>query len=301
MARSGRWQLVHAIEESVFMALLVKYCWGIPYVYDMDSSLPAQLVEKYSLLRPLLPLLRACESLAVRSARGVIAVCQTLEDGARSYEPASPVVRVEDASLLETDADAAEVVHRGIGAAGSLIVYVGNLEHYQGIDLLLEAFVHVYRRDADAQLVIVGGAEPDIQHYERRSCELGIAARTHFIGSRALRRLGRYLSLADILVSPRTKGNNTPMKIYSYMDAGKPIVATRLPTHTQVLDEEIACLTDPLPAAFADGILSLLSDRARSAALGAGARERSRRQYSPAALDFKLASFYRDVAMAVAN
>ena len=37
-------------------------------------------------------------------------------------------------------------------------------------------------------------------------------------------------------VSPRSRGTNTPLKIYQYLRSGKPIVATRLLTHTQVLE-----------------------------------------------------------------
>ena len=45
------------------------------------------------------------------------------------------------------------------------------------------------------------------------------------------------LLAADVLVSPRLKGLNTPMKIYSYLDSGSAVLATRLRTHTQVLDD----------------------------------------------------------------
>ena len=63
--------------------------------------------------------------------------------------------------------------------------------------------------------------------------------------------LASLLAQADVLVSPRTRGNNTPMKIYSYLDAGRAVLATDLPTHTQVLTPECARLApadpDPTP------------------------------------------------------
>ena len=46
-------------------------------------------------------------------------------------------------------------------------------------------------------------------------------------------------------MSPRSTGTNTPLKIYQYLRSGRPIVATRLLTHTQVLDDEVAFLTAP--------------------------------------------------------
>ena len=79
-----------------------------------------------------------------------------------------------------------------------------------------------------------------------------------------------------MLVSPRSLGTNTPLKIYQYLRSGRPIVATRLLTHTQVLDDDVAILTAATPDGFAAGILAALADPERARAVGA-ARARARR------------------------
>ena len=89
-----------------------------------------------------------------------------------------------------------------------------------------------------------------------------------------------YLAAIDNLVSPLSRGKNTPLKIYSYLRSGKPIVATRLLTHTQVLDDDIAMLTEPEPEAFAGGIVALLRDPKLAARLGDNARRRADEKYS---------------------
>jgi glycosyltransferase involved in cell wall biosynthesis len=76
------------------------------------------------------------------------------------------------------------------------------------------------------------------------------------------------MELADVLLSPRIEGANTPLKIYSYLTSGKPIVATDLPTHRQVLSPEIAKLVPADPAALAEGILEILTDPVRARSLG---------------------------------
>jgi glycosyltransferase involved in cell wall biosynthesis len=89
-----------------------------------------------------------------------------------------------------------------------------------------------------------------------------------------------YLLAADLLVSPRSRGTNTPLKIYQYLRSGKTIVATRLLTHTQVLSDQTAILTGATPQEFADGILAGLTDRDRATAIGARARELAETKYS---------------------
>jgi glycosyltransferase involved in cell wall biosynthesis len=88
------------------------------------------------------------------------------------------------------------------------------------------------------------------------------------------------LLAADVLVSPRSRGTNTPLKIYQYLRAGKPIVATRLLTHLQVLSDETAILTAPTSEAFAEGIVNALADGVRAAALGRRAQELAHAKYS---------------------
>src|SRR6202040_19289 len=102
---------------------------------------------------------------------------------------------------------------------------------------------------------------------------LGIEAATVFAGERPAAEIPSYLLAADLLVSPRSRGTNTPLKIYQYLRLGKAIVATRLLTHTQVLGDQTAILTAATPQDFADGILTGLNDPARAAALGRRAQQ----------------------------
>jgi glycosyltransferase involved in cell wall biosynthesis len=79
------------------------------------------------------------------------------------------------------------------------------------------------------------------------------------------------LEAADILVSPRAGGSNTPLKIFSYMHAGKPLLATRTTAHTQVLDDGSAMLVEPTAEGLADGVTGLLDDPAGAAERAAAA------------------------------
>jgi len=288
-----RYDLVHAVEESAFIAAALQPLTGVPYVYDMDSSLAEQMIDAYPGLRLIGPVLRRCEGVAVRRSAGVLTVCATLQDIARNHAPGTPVGRVEDTTLLppgERANGAKQLPPETEGAPVAL--YVGNLERYQGIDLLLEGFRHTLDQMDQARLVIVGGRQDDIEHYGRRASALGIGQAVHFLGPKPVSELGDLLREADVLVSPRLKGTNTPMKIYSYLDSGTAVLATRLRTHTQVLSDRTAYLVDPEPFALGSGLAALLRDDSLRERLAAEAKDHVRREFTPEAARRKLESFY---------
>jgi glycosyltransferase involved in cell wall biosynthesis len=299
MIRRTRYDLIHAVEESAFIAAAARAVSGVPYIYDMDSSLAEQMVEAYPLLQRVLPLLRYCESVAVRQSLGVLTVCAALEDVAHGHDPGKPVGRVEDSSLLPpprpVGINGTGPIPDAVLRDGPIAMYVGNLERYQGIDLLLEGFRHTLLKVPQASLVIVGGREEDIRRYSAVADRLGILARVHFLGPRPVSLLPELLRQADVLVSPRLKGLNTPMKIYSYLDSGTAVLATRLRTHTQVLDDRTAYLVDPEPGPLGAGLAELLSDEPLRRRLAAHAKAYAQEEFTPEAARRKLGMFYDDM------
>jgi glycosyltransferase involved in cell wall biosynthesis len=295
MVRRTRYDLIHAVEESAFIAAAVGALSGVPYIYDMDSSLAEQMVEAFPRLHFVLPMLRYCESVAVRRSLGVLTVCAALEDVALGHDPDKPVGRVEDSTLLPPSTG--RRTSNGYAplpedATRPLAMYVGNLERYQGIDLMLDGFRYALQRVPEASLVIVGGRDEDIERYQGVADRLGIQSKVHFLGPRPVRVLPSLLRQADVLVSPRVKGLNTPMKIYSYLDSGTAVLATRLRTHTQVLDDRSAYLVDPDPEAFGTGLARLLNDQPLRHRLATHAKQYVQEEFTPEAARRKLATFY---------
>ena len=94
----------------------------------------------------------------------------------------------------------------------------GTFEAYQGLDLLFEAMAIVRGARPDARLVLAGG-KPDQVARARASRRAPPGSTT----SRSSPASGRpteipaYLLAADVLVSPRSRGTNTPLKIYQYL------------------------------------------------------------------------------------
>jgi glycosyltransferase involved in cell wall biosynthesis len=297
LAIRNRYQVVHAVEESVFIALVLKFLFGIPYIYDMDSSLPQQLVEKHAAFAFFNPLLKFFETIAIRNSEVVVPVCDSLAEIVEKQNP-KKVVTLRDVSLLKDMRKEYEnSLRKELGTDGLIIMYVGNLEAYQGIDLLLNSFALTLSKIDKADLVIIGGSFNDIQRYKEKCLLLGISNKVHFLGPKPLEDLSEYLYQADILVSPRVKGNNTPMKIYSYLHSGRAVLATDLPTHTQVLSDRVAMLTAPSPEEFSKGLLCLIRDEHLRLKLGNAGEKLIEEKYSYESFKKELDSLYDWLAM----
>ena len=107
------------------------------------------------------------------------------------------------------------------------------------------------------------------------------------------------MAQADILLSPRTKGENTPMKIYSYLDSGKPVLATRIKSHTQVMNASCSMLVNPIPDSMAIGFTELIRDPNLRHRLGKAGKALVQKKYSRNVYRKKLLDFYDTVNPAV--
>ena len=284
-ALSGRYDAIHSHEEGGLIGVALAAVLRLPHLYDMHSSLPQQLANfAFSGSRLIRGVFRAVERLMIRGSRVVIVICPALEDTVRAIEPAARLVLIENApgsAEGEATAEQAAEVRRTLRVEAStpIVLYTGTFEAYQGLDLLFEAMALVGRRSR-ARLVLAGGKPDQVERARAQARAAGIGDSTIFAGERPASDIPAYLLAADVLVSPRSRGTNTPLKIYQYLRSGKPIVATRLLTHTQVLDDDTAVLTEPTAPAFAEGILAALNDPARAAAVGQRARELAQTKYS---------------------
>ena len=292
-----RYSFVHAIEESVFLVLPLTWL-GVSMVYDLDSLISDQL--KYSgtvRARPLLRGARWLERTALRRSIAAITVCQALSDAVRDMSPATSVFQVEDCPLQDSlrppDPDAVEAIRERLGLAGrQTIVYTGNLESYQGMDLLLDSAAILADSHPAATFLLLGGSKSDVDKLQQSIASRSLSGSIRCLGHQPSTDLPEWMDLADVLVSPRVQGDNTPLKIYTYMYTAKPIVATDLLTHTQVLDGSMAILTAPTPEGLAAGLGRALDQPEEAQQLGTKARQIAQAEYGQEAFADKLLAAY---------
>jgi glycosyltransferase involved in cell wall biosynthesis len=280
-----RYDVVHSHEEGSFIGVVVASTLGVPHLYDMHSSLPQQLSNfSFSRSRVLHWLFSWMERFVIRRSRVVIVICPQLEETVRGIDAHVPVVVIEnapgsgDAPVAGSGAAVRRVL--GLEAGTPVVLYTGTFEAYQGLDLLFDAARVVVTRRSDVQFVLAGGRPAQIDQAHDRVRRAGLDGHVIFAGQRPAEEIPAYLDAADVLASPRSTGTNTPLKIYQYLRAGRPIVATRLVTHTQVLTDDVALLTEATAEAFADGILRAIDRPEDARRLGERARQLAETKYS---------------------
>jgi glycosyltransferase involved in cell wall biosynthesis len=158
------------------------------------------------------------------------------------------------------------------GCTGT-VVYTGTLESYQRMDLLVEAAEQVVRRHPQVRFLIAGGTVQQVHHWEQIVAQERLESSVRFLGTVSVPEVLALLEIATILVSPRASGMSVPLKIYTYMSAGKPILATRIDGHTDVLTDDSAYLVAPTSTAMAEGLIRLLDDPDLRSRLGQRAKQ----------------------------
>jgi len=151
--------------------------------------------------------------------------------------------------------------------------YAGHLYPWKGIDI----FVRALQLAQGVRGLIVGGhpGESDIQRIETLARDLGLSDRLTITGLVPPAEVSRHLERTTMLVLPNTKSATSerytsPLKLFEYLAAGRPIVASDLPSIREVLtDGETALLVPPGdPEALANAMARLAADRDLSAELG---------------------------------
>lgn len=165
-----------------------------------------------------------------------------------------------------------------------IVMYTGNFTT-MGQDKGIADILHALKQLPEVLFVAVGGSDKDRVHYESMAIQLGVASQVRLDGFAPQATLAKYQRAADILLMPfpdthHYRSNMSPVKMFEYMASGRPIVASNLPTITEVLNSANAVLVPPgSPRALAEAISGLLNDPERGERL-AGQAKKDVQKYS---------------------
>ncbi len=274
--------LIFSHEEGALFGVVLSKISGTPHIYDMHSSLPQQLENfDFSRSKLLKKVFIGMERFILKNSHAIIVICLDLLKQVEKEGYVDKAILLENFIDFETRGFSEQEIREKRKEFASedkkIVLYAGNFQPYQGIPLLLEAASQIH--DDRVAFVLVGESPAAVERMREKAQALGIAGKVFFTGQVPPSEIPLFISLADVLVSPRLSGTNTPLKIYSFLKSGKPVVATNLWTHTQVLSNRISVLVEPESECLAEGIVFALSDQ-RAQERAKFAKEMADRDYT---------------------
>lgn len=292
----NNYDVIHTHEEAGFFSVLLSRIFRTQHLYDMHSSLPKQLVNfNFADNRLMIWLFKNFERLAINSCDAMISIGPDLEQHVRDINPEVPMEMIENLPLgnNRVSEKAIKKLRKTLYIDDKIaIVYTGTFERYQGVELLIESAKIVETQYPETVFILVGGKSNQIENYQKLVTNLGLSDSIRFMGPLPVEEANVYLQLADILVSPRIEGTSVPLKIYTYLSVGKPIIATNLVAHSLVLDEKTAVLVEPTKEAFSEGLMKLIGDEKLRSLLGDQSKKLAEEKYSEANYLAKLGRIY---------
>ncbi len=305
-----RYGLVHAHEESVFWCRALKPIFRFRMIYDMHSSLPQQL-ENFGFTKSkiLIGIFRFLEDSCLKAADAVITICPDLRDYALQQGVAEQKHFLIENSIFDdvklkashgasaaVDSEAEDVV---FSAENPTMVYAGTFEKYQGIDRVIKAFTKITDQHPQARLILAGGTPDQVKAMKKVAVDEGLSDQCVFTGRVSKKAALRLNRDADILLSPRIDGTNTPLKVYEQLASGKPLIATRIWSHTQVLDDEYCFLVDPTPDSIAEGMREVLDNPKEAKRRADNARNLYDEKYARPIYEVKIRDLLTEVGFRV--
>lgn len=270
-----RYSVVHGVEDCGIIALICGRIGRAKVVFERHSD-PASYKKSGAIKNAIVKVYTKVERYVMRHADAVIGTGPGLVKNAAEYGKAARTCLIPDipSSLSEADPNAIEAVRASYvhDANNILIGYVGSFAVYQGIDLLFDAIPLVAKAEPRARFVIVGGSDAEIADRKDQLAKAGCLDAVVFAGFIDPDTLPTHLAALDILLSPRTSGMNTPLKLLDYLKAGVAIVATDCEANRLILDNKTAQLTQLTPESFAKGILTLCENPEKRTTLTEGGK-----------------------------
>lgn len=164
---------------------------------------------------------------------------------------------------LQTKAEARTVL--GMPEAGKIALYAGRAYDWKGLDILADSAQHA----SDIEWYLVGATAEEFKQATGVSV---IPTNLHLLGEVQFSAVPQYLSTADVLLVIGTKRNSqswqhtSPMKVYEYMARERPIVASKTPALTSIMNDAQAIFVAPDDAAaLIGGVRTALSESAHIA------------------------------------
>ena len=291
--------LLHVhLHEGIAIGVALQVWHRLPLVADLQGSLTSEMVDQGALVNNSVAagVLRRIERWLVRRPVRLLTssrqgVSLLMAQGVEERRVASLPDGVDVAAFRPQPPDAALVEQLGLSRK-RVVVFLGVLTDYQGVDLLLDVGEQLSRSDPDAHLLVLG--YPNEERYRAKAKARGLDSMMTFPGRVPYAEAARWLCLGEVAVSPKRSLTEANGKLLNYMGCGLPVVASDTPVNRELLGEDGLFAPVGDAETFAKQIGELLADPARAGQVGAALRRRAETTFAWPALAARLESVYRE-------
>lgn len=295
--------IIHAhLHEGALLGKIYKKFKNIPLVFDFQGSLTTELVDHNFLKEGsfIFKFMRRIEDSINRSADAIVVSSTNSADLLREE---SNIKKHKVFAVL--DGVSVDEFRRQNETSGlkrrlnlplnkKIVVYLGLLNKYQGIDCLLEAISYLVKRNENVHFLIMG--YPNVEEYKRMATAKGIDRKVTFAGRIDYRKAPQYLSLGDVAVSPKISRTESNGKLYNYMAMGLPTVVFDTPVNREILGDLGVYAKFNNPISLAEKLEMVLSNNKLAENLGKKLRAKAVDGYSWEAAGRKLLQIYQTIS-----
>ncbi|CAN2042298.1 Glycosyltransferase [Candidatus Magnetomoraceae bacterium gMMP-15] len=267
MSMTRSYSIVYTHEEAGFMGALIRKIFKIPHIYEMHSFLPQGMCNYNACNKDDLIFKLTCifEKFILKNTDNIIAISPDIKEQSLRLYPQAKIRNIENC-FIEGESDINyeklnKFKNKYNPDLRPTVIYTGNMSEFQGVDILLESIKHVRKVIENVRFFIVGLSEDEIMICRKFAQKNYIVNNLKLIPRRPVEEIPFILKSADCLVSPRKTGSNTPYKLYTYLAAGIPIVATRIKSHLTAITDNEVFFVEPEAKDMAEGIIRALCDK----------------------------------------
>jgi glycosyltransferase involved in cell wall biosynthesis len=300
VARSFRPHLLHAhLHEGAFIAMLLKPLLRVPLVMDFQGSLTVECRD-HGFFRAgsiFERLFSRIERIINRSADAII-TSSTAGAKLLVQEWNVPPARVQ-AVIDGVDTDhfrpyPQEEARRrlGIPEKAPLVVFLGVLNTYQGLEVLLDVMELLRSRKQQVRFLVMGYPE---EGYRRQAHERGLDDMVTFTGRIDYAEAALFLCAGDLAISPKLSLTEANGKLFNYMACGLPTLVFETPVNREILGDSGVYAAYGDAGDLAAQITDLLGDRERLNRLSRVVREKALQDHSWGKRVERILDVYRQV------